>query len=398
MEQIRVKEIEQGKEKRNVPEIRFKGFDGEWEEKKLGNLCTLSSGSTPSKAKSKYFLGDNLWVTSGELKTKYIYNTIDKITDEAKKSSNLKTYDEETFIIAIYGLEAKGTRGSASILKEKATISQACMALETNSNLLSEYLYYWYEKNGDLVGIKYAQGTKQQNLSVDLVGSLILKVPSIREQKKIADFFSLVDKKIEKQSEKVEALKTYKKGMMQKIFSQEIRFKNENGEEFAEWEEKKIGDTLKIKHGKDQKSIEVIDGKYPILGTGGQIGRTNTPIYSEESVLIGRKGTIDKPVYMNTPFWTVDTLFYSQVYKPYVAKFIFYRFQYINWKKYCEASGVPSLSASVIENIKYKIPSLQEQTKIANFFSTIDKKIEKEEEKLEELKVWKKGLLQQMFV
>lgn len=164
-----------------------------------------------------------------------------------------------------------------------------------------------------------------------------------------------------------------------------------------EWEEKKIGETLKIKHGKDQKKIEIEDGKYPILGTGGEIGRTNTPIYNEESVLIGRKGTIDKPVYMNTPFWTVDTLFYSQINVENIGKFLFYKFQCINWKKYSEASGVPSLSASTVESIKYNIPNKEEQQKIADFLTKVDKIIEKQQEKVETLEEYKKGMMQKIF-
>lgn len=164
-----------------------------------------------------------------------------------------------------------------------------------------------------------------------------------------------------------------------------------------EWRSLSIGNTLKIKHGKDQKKIISENGIYPILGTGGEIGRTNTPIYSKESVLIGRKGTIDKPFYMNSPFWTVDTLFYSEILDGFYAKLLFYSFQRINWKKYSEASGVPSLSASTIENIKYNIPKLEEQTKIANFLSNVDNIIEEQEGKVKDLEQYKKGMMQKIF-
>lgn len=168
--------------------------------------------------------------------------------------------------------------------------------------------------------------------------------------------------------------------------------------EFSEgWGSKKIGQTLKIKHGKDQKKVQVENGVYPILATGGEIGRTNTPLYDKESVLIGRKGTIDRPVYMNTPFWTVDTLFYSEIKEGMHPKFIYYKFQNINWKKYCEASGVPSLSASTIEGIKYNIPSIKEQEKIASFFSLIDNKISLQIKKVNFLKEYNNGIMQRIF-
>ena len=141
------------------------------------------------------------------------------------------------------------------------------------------------------------------------------------------------------------------------------------------WHTVKIGEILKIKSGMDQKKVETIDGKYNIYGTGGIIGKTNTPIYSKESVGIGRKGTIDKPFYFNEPFWTVDTLFYSEI-KNHHAKFVYYLFQNINWKLYNQSTGVPSLTSSVIENISVNIPnSVSEEIKIAKFLTLIDERI-----------------------
>ena len=100
---------------------------------------------------------------------------------------------------------------------------------------------------------------------------------------------------------------------------------------------------------------------------------------------------------MNKPFWTVDTLFYSEIYREFLPKFIYYAFQNINWKKYDESTGVPSLTANTIENIKYYIPNLKEQQKIANFFTLIDKKINLQTQKVELLKRYKKGLIEKLY-
>jgi len=163
------------------------------------------------------------------------------------------------------------------------------------------------------------------------------------------------------------------------------------------WQQLKLGDCLVIKHGKPQKEIEVVGGKYPILATGGIIGRTNTPLYSKPSVLIGRKGTIDKPRYMDTPFWTVDTLFYSHIKENSIAKYLFYKFNTIKWYDYNEASGVPSLSASTISKIKINLPPILEQNRIVSVIETWDKSIEKLILKIEIKKQIKKGLMQDLL-
>ena len=184
---------------------------------------------------------------------------------------------------------------------------------------------------------------------------------------------------------------------MQKIFSQEIRFRNDNGQEFPKWEKKKLKDVAEIKYGKDQKGIACENGQYPILGTGGVMGRTNEFLSDKPSVLIGRKGTIDKPFFIDTPFWTVDTLFYTIVLSNVNAKWLYYNLIKVDWYKYNEASGVPSLSTSTINKIPINLPSIGEQTRIANFLSAIDDKIYHTQKQIEKAGVWKKGLMQQMF-
>ena len=172
-----------------------------------------------------------------------------------------------------------------------------------------------------------------------------------------------------------------------------LRFKEFN----EEYKKYKIGNTLKVKSGKDKKLIECMDGRYPILGTGGKIGTTNNFLYDKPSVLIGRKGTINKPQYMTTPFWTVDTLFYTDIKKGFNTKYIFYAFQNINWKKYDESTGVPSLSSKTIEEISYYIPNKNEQDKVSAFFTLLDKKIELQKRKIDALKIYKKWLSKKLF-
>jgi type I restriction enzyme, S subunit len=143
------------------------------------------------------------------------------------------------------------------------------------------------------------------------------------------------------------------------------------------WKEVKLKEVCKIKHGKSQKDVKCHNGKYPILASGGLIGLANNFLYDKESVLIGRKGTIDKPQYMNTPFWTVDTLFYTEIKNQNNGKWLFYNFSFIKWKKYNEGSTVPSLTSSGISNIKILLPSPPEQKDIASILEKWDEAIEK---------------------
>ena len=164
-----------------------------------------------------------------------------------------------------------------------------------------------------------------------------------------------------------------------------------------DWDCKKIRKLLRVRHGKSQKEIECSEGKYPILATGGVIGQTNEYLYNKASVLIGRKGTIDKPQYIEIPFWTIDTLFYTEIRKNINPKWMYYKFWTIPWQRYNEASGVPSLSASTIESIKISVPQLSEQQKTAQILSTWDKAIELKGKLIEQKKEQKKGLMQKLL-
>lgn len=165
-----------------------------------------------------------------------------------------------------------------------------------------------------------------------------------------------------------------------------------------DWSVKNIGDALTIRHGRDQKEVETVDGKYPILATGGEIGRTNVFLYDKPSVLIGRKGTINKPRFIDSPFWTVDTLFYSEVAKKFEPKFLYYKFCLIDWMLYNEASGVPSLNASTIENVIQSFPSnIKEQTAIANALSDVDALIAALEKLIDKKTTIKTATMQQLL-
>jgi type I restriction enzyme S subunit len=170
-----------------------------------------------------------------------------------------------------------------------------------------------------------------------------------------------------------------------------LRFKEFEGE----WEKATIDKILSIGSGKDYKHLE--SGDIPVYGSGGYMLSVNKYLYEGESVCIGRKGTIDKPIFLNEKFWTVDTLFYTHSFVGSIPYFVYLLFNRINWYKYNEASGVPSLSKKTISKIKINLPTKPEQQKIANFLTTIDTKIQQLRQKQQLLENYKKGVMQQIF-
>ena len=369
--------------KLNVPNIRFPEFSGEWEESTIGEQFDLYSGNTPSRFNKEYFNGNVNWISSGELKEHYIYSSKEQISEEAAR--NLKLLPIGTFVIAIYGLEAEGVRGTGSIIKEPSTISQACMSFISKGAIGNEFLYSWYKKHGNVIGIRYAQGTKQQNLSYDILESFKIAYPCTKEQKKLNKFVTLLDERIATQTKIIDRLQTLIKGIGKHLFTNS-----------ANWKTAKIGELLRIGNGKDYKHLGI--GKIPVYGTGGQMLLVNDYLYDGDSVCIGRKGTIDKPMFLTNKFWVVDTLFYTYDFKDILPKFCYYLFQQINWKLFNEGTGVPSLSKSTIENIKVKIPTLEQQTKISTFLSSLERKVEIEKMSLNAMKKEKQYLLRQMFI
>lgn len=164
------------------------------------------------------------------------------------------------------------------------------------------------------------------------------------------------------------------------------------------WKVSILGEILKVGYGKNQKDVEISKSNIPILGTGGIIGWASKALFDKPSVLIGRKGTINKPQFMEKPFWTIDTLFYTDIdTKLAWPKFVYYLFQSIDWYKYNEATGVPSLSATNIANIKQPLPPLNQQQKIAEILSIVDKQIEETDQLIVKTTELKKGLLQKLM-
>ena len=161
------------------------------------------------------------------------------------------------------------------------------------------------------------------------------------------------------------------------------------------WKQTTLDKVLTIGGGKDYKHLE--KGSIPVYGSGGYMLSVSDYLYDGESVCIGRKGTIDKPLFLKGKFWTVDTLFYTHSFKDSVPYFIYQFFQTVPWRSLSEASGVPSLSKSVINKVKINLPPLPEQRKIVIILGTWDKAISTTERLIDNSKQQKKALMQQLL-
>ncbi len=163
----------------------------------------------------------------------------------------------------------------------------------------------------------------------------------------------------------------------------------------GEWEIQPFKKLFTIGNGRDYKHLST--GNIPVYGSGGYMLSVDEHLYDGESVCIGRKGTINNPMFLTGKFWTVDTLFYTHSFNDCLPKFIYAVFQNIEWLKHNEAGGVPSLSKGNIEKIEVAVPNPAEQQKIADCLSSLDELITAQTKKLDTLKIHKKGLMQQLF-
>lgn len=263
-----------------------------------------------------------------------------------------------------------------------------------NSKLDKRFAYFVLRKFIKIFVEDTSVGSDQPFVSTTALKKIHIPLPpTLAEQEAIATALSDTDALIESLEQLIAKKRQVKQGAMQELLTGKRRLPGFSGE----WEVKCVGDVLKIAHGRNQHAVEDQNGIYPILATGGQIGTANQFLYDKPSVLIGRKGTIDKPQFMDKPFWTVDTLFYSIILEPNNAKFLYYKFCLIDWKQYNEASGVPSLNARTIEQIVLKVPSSEEQTAIATILSDMDAEITTLEEKLAKTHQIKQGMMQELL-
>jgi type I restriction enzyme S subunit len=383
-----------GKLNFGFPNLRFPGFEEEWEVAILGRCAySFEYGMNASAIK---FDGENRYIRITD-----IDESSSKYKPEFPVSPNGQLIDKYLVSENDILFARTGASTGKSYLYNKDDGKLYFAGFLIRAKIKEEFnSYFVFTQTKTIQYYKWVQlmsmRSGQPGINSQEYASYSFNIPSKNEQDKIASFLLLLDERILTQKKIIEQLKTLMKVSRVSIFSQKLRFKDEHGNYFPSWKRKKIKEILTIGSGKDYKHLN--DGAIPVYGTGGIITFVDSFLYDGETVCVGRKGTIDKPLYYNGKIWTVDTLFYTYSFNNSVPKFIFNIFQNINWKEYNEASGVPSLSKNTIEKIEISMPCLEEQYKIANFLSSIQQKIDTEKQILEKLELQKKFLLVNLFV
>ena len=376
----------------SVPNLRF-SFEEDWCTSTIGENFRLSSGLTPSTKEKAYFNNGIIpWINSGELKNKYILFTENKLTLDAVKKHNLTIYPMDTMVIAIYGLEAAGVRGKASITKMDSTISQSCMAFNSLGNVLTQFMYYVYKKEAQILGTRYAQGTKQQNLSSDLLSSYKLLYPSKEEQLKIVNFLSLIDEKIETQSKIIDDYNSLKMGIYNCMFK----------ENYADYKLKQLAYIVKGDQINNDQLLS--NGSYYMMNGGASpSGYLDSYNVSENTISISEGGNSCGYVQFNSsPFWsgghcyTIQNVNSALIENKYLYHYLKYKEKEIMNLRI--GTGLPNIQKKDLENFTILVPSLLIQRKNLALFEMLDEKISILNEELANLQKQKKYLLCNMFI
>jgi type I restriction enzyme S subunit len=357
----------------------------EWEIMRIGEIGKkFLNGGTPSTKKAEFWIGTIPWITGADLIDQKISEVRRFITEEAIKNSSTNLIEKGNLLIA-----TRTGVGKLAIAPYNVAISQDITGVYIDKEKVSvEYLFrYLDHHSNDLRSLN--QGTSIEGITRDTLLSSVVLVPALAEQEAIAEALSDADALIEAIEQLLAKKRQIKQGAMSELLMGKRRLAGFDGK----WEVKRLGEVLTLRYGKGQKDIIVNGGKFPIIATSGEVGRTNQYLYDKPSVIIGRKGTIDKPQYIDVPFWTIDTAYYSEISKQGNPKFLFYLLTTFDWYSYNEASGVPSLNAKTVENIEISLPALPEQTAIAEILSDMDAEISALEEKLSKARQVKAGMM-----
>ena len=393
-------EKDQGRKVLNVPNLRFKEFQGEWEKCKLSEICTFFSGGTPSSSIKDFYGGNIAFIRSGEL---HADSTELFITQAGFDSSSAKMVEVGDLLLAMYG----ATSGDIAVSKIKGAINQAILCIRTKQN--KKFIESVWNKHVSKNLRKYLQGG-QGNLSADIVKGISFSFPTLKEQEKIANLVFLLDERIATQNKIIEDLKKLKSAIIEKHYGQVKKQTTriaDLGEPFS------VGSLAKddlVEIG----SPCVIYGE--LFTTYGEIifhiesytNKTDGMTLSKKGdLLFPSSTTVDAMSLIAPSVINVDgvvlggDMFGIHISHNYNAQYLSYYFNHIAKKqlaKFAKGSTIIHLHYTDIEKAKLLLPSLEEQNRMAKCLVALDKKVSVEQNLLSSLTCQKSYLLQQMFI
>ena len=398
-----------------APKLRFKEFDADWISNKIIDLADYVDyrGKTPKKVESGILL-----VTAKNIKQGYLdYSVSQEFIEPSDFDEVMRRGKVELNDVLITTEAPLGN--VASVDRTDIALAQRVIKYRGKIDLLDNLFLkqkFLSESFQEILKSKATGGTVQ-GIKGSVLHQIPLVVPSKAEQTKIASFLSNVDEKISQLTQKHALLSQYKQGMMQKLFSQQIRFKADDGSEFGEWEEKILSELFDYANGKSFEAEVVENGKFKLITLNSidikaNLKKVHKTISNSDNSLIKNDLIMILSDVAHGNFLGLTAIIpdNSYVLNQRVGRLrsrseiniVFIRF-YINFnQKYFKLNGQGSsqlnLSKADILNFPVSLPCIEEQTKIANFLSAIDQKIEVVAQQIEQAKTWKKGLLQQMFV
>ena len=417
----------------SVPKLRFKDNDGrefpDWRQQIISDIVKSLDAGVSVNSEDRRPLEDEYAVLKTSCVTLGTFDSNErKVVTELTEIKRLKEplLNNSIVISRMNTPLLVGANSYIEYAPKKTFLPDRLWQIKIfPDSVIMRWLSFWFNNDRNLEKVRnLATGTSNsmKNITKPDLMALDILIPSIQEQTKIANFLTAIDEKITQLTQKQDLLKQYKKGVMQQIFSQKLRFKDDDGREFPEWEEKKLDDILQIVIDNRGKTPPIESEGFPLLEVNA-IGSKHinykavTKYVSKETYRNWfRKHLQKNDVLFSTVGATAQCSFYEEenlsviaqnivglrFKKNYLGIFMFYLLTDVknNHKfKQIEMSAVqPSVKVSQMIHLSFSIPSLAEQTKIANFLTAIDDKITQTQTQLEAVKQYKKGLLQQMFV
>ncbi|SEB02414.1 type I restriction enzyme, S subunit [Flavobacterium gillisiae] len=390
-----------GRKKTEIPQLRFPEFTSEWEEKKLGNLLEFKNGINATKeqyGRGVKFINVLDILNNDFITHEKIIGSVDVEEDIANKFS--VNYGD---ILFQRSSETREEVGTASVYLDKE-VPATFGGFVIRGKKIGEYDPVFLNKllktdiSRDAITSK-SGGSTRYNIGQETLNSIFLPFPTLPEQTKIASFLTAVDEKLTALKKKKTLLEQYKKGVMQQIFAQELRFRDDKGNDYADWEEKKLGEVAKKKSSNiSANKIEENIGDYIIYGASGILKKVDFYKEEDDYISIVKDGAgVGRLLYCKGKSSVLGTMEIISPKSELNTYFLYCLLSNIDFVKYVTGSTIPHIYFKDYSTEYCGIPSLKEQTKIANFLSAIDIKINHCQAQIEKATIWKKGLLQQMF-